>query len=143
MDPIAGPRRAVVACVAALAVLALAWELWLAPLRPGGSLLVLKAVPLLLALPALHRGRVRTFQWWSMLILLYVCEGVVRGLTDADASSRVLGWIETALAAGAYAAILLFVRAARARAQSAAATVDSTRAGAASPGAESSSGSAP
>ena len=33
-----------------LILLALAWELWLAPLRPGGSFLVLKAVVLLLPL---------------------------------------------------------------------------------------------
>jgi hypothetical protein len=34
-------RRLAVACVGALAVLALAWELWLSPLRPGGSLVVM------------------------------------------------------------------------------------------------------
>ena len=34
-----------------LIVLSLCWELWLAPLRPGGSWLVLKALPLFLPLP--------------------------------------------------------------------------------------------
>jgi hypothetical protein len=30
---------------------------------------------------------------WSMLILVYLCEGVVRGMSDGGRSS-VLGWIE-------------------------------------------------
>ena len=38
-----------VASLVALILLTLAWELWLAPLRPGGSLLALKAVVLLTA----------------------------------------------------------------------------------------------
>jgi uncharacterized membrane protein len=116
MDPTDRTRRLVVAGVASLAVLAVAWELWLAPQRPGGSLLALKALPLLAALPSLARGRVRAFQWWSMAILLYLCEGVVRGMSDATATSRTLGWIEAALAAATYAAILMHVRAARAAA---------------------------
>ena len=113
MDPSALPRRVVVAAFAALAVLAVLWETVLAPLRPGGSLLVLKAVPLVLALPALARGRVRAFQWWSMGVLAYLAEGVVRGMTDVGTMSRTLGWIECALAAIAWTAILATVRAAR------------------------------
>ena len=113
MDPTALPRRIVVAAVAALVVLALAWELWLAPLKPGGSLMALKALPLIAVLPALVRGHVRAFQWWSMLILVYLCEGIVRGMSDPDATSRLLGWIETALAGIAWFAILATVKAAR------------------------------
>ena len=43
------------ACAAwiGLILLGLAWELYLAPLRPGGSWLVLKVVPLLLPLMGL------------------------------------------------------------------------------------------
>ncbi|MGH8629456.1 MAG: DUF2069 domain-containing protein, partial [Burkholderiales bacterium] len=47
----------------------LAWELWLAPLRPGGSWLVLKALPLLLPLLGVLNGRRYTYQWASMLVL--------------------------------------------------------------------------
>ncbi len=122
MDPTDRTRRLVVAGVAALAALAVAWEIWLAPQRPGGSLLVLKALPLIAALPALVRGRVRAFQWWSMAILLYLCEGVVRGMSDSTATSRALGWTEAALATATYAAILMHVRAVRA-----AATADAAR----------------
>gem|GEM_PF-838035 len=86
-------------CLVALIALSIAWELWLAPLRPGGSALMLKAVPLALMLPGVWRRSVYTLQWASMLILLYVAEGVVRGMTDGGLSAR-LGWLELLLAAG-------------------------------------------
>ena len=41
----------------ALIMVCLAWEGWLAPLRPGGSWLILKAVPLLLPLHGIIHGR--------------------------------------------------------------------------------------
>ena len=40
-----------------LIFLCIAWELWLAPLRPGGSMLVLKALPLLFPLFGILRGK--------------------------------------------------------------------------------------
>ncbi|WP_206951666.1 DUF2069 domain-containing protein [Trinickia acidisoli] len=81
----------------ALIALAIAWECWLAPLRPGGSALVLKALPLACALPGVARRKLYTLQWASMLVLLYLAEGIVRGMTDGGVSAR-LGWIEVALA---------------------------------------------
>jgi uncharacterized membrane protein len=66
----------------ALIFLCLAWELWLAPLRPGGSWMVLKTLPLLLPLPGILRGRRYTCQWASMLILAYCAEGAVRAFGD-------------------------------------------------------------
>ncbi|BCQ52542.1 DUF2069 domain-containing protein [Burkholderia gladioli] len=95
-------------CLVALIALSIAWELWLAPLRPGGSALMLKAVPLALMLPGVWRRSVYTLQWASMLILLYVAEGVVRGMTDGGLSAR-LGWLELLLAAGFFAAALAYV----------------------------------
>ncbi len=62
----------------ALIALCLAWELWLAPLRPGGSLIALKALPLALPAAGILSGRRYTYQWASMLILAYFAEGVVR-----------------------------------------------------------------
>ena len=103
--------RQVVLCVfAALLVLGLAWELWLAPLRPGGSLLAIKVLPLALGLPGLFASRVRAFQGWSMGILAYLCEGLVRATSDRGPSVP-LAWIETVLAAAAFVAILVYVRA--------------------------------
>ncbi len=113
MNAVVWSRRVVLGCALLLILLGLAWELWLAPLRPGGSMLALKVLPLLMALPSLWRGRVRAYQLWSMGILLYLCEGVVRGMSDPG-PGRALGWLEGALAASAFVAILVHVRARRA-----------------------------
>ncbi|MDR0702824.1 MAG: DUF2069 domain-containing protein [Azoarcus sp.] len=67
--------RAVLLALIALCVL---WEGWLAPLRPGGSWLTLKALPLLCAVSGALRGRRYTSQWLSMLSLLYFIEGAWR-----------------------------------------------------------------
>ena len=71
-----------------LALLCLLWELSLAPLRPGGSFLALKALPLVLPLPGILRGRRYTYQWSSMLILAYFAEGVTRAWSDAGLSRQ-------------------------------------------------------
>ena len=80
----------------ALIVLCFAWEGWLAPLRPGGSLLVLKIVPLLLPLYGVVRRNIYTLQWSTMLVLAYFAEGVVRGMTDPEPIAP-LAWSEAAL----------------------------------------------
>lgn len=80
-----------------LLFLCLAWELWLAPLRPGGSMLALKALPLLLPLFGILRGKRYTHQWTSMLALAYVTEGLVRAVSD-HGMSQGLAVAETVLA---------------------------------------------
>ena len=77
------------ACASLLALLflCLAWELWLAPLRPGGSWLALKTLPLLAPLMGVLHGRRYTYQWASMLILAYFAEGVVRAFSDIGVSA--------------------------------------------------------
>lgn len=62
----------------ALIALCVLWEGLLAPLRPGGSWMTLKALPLLPAVFGVLRGRRYTSQWLSMLSLLYLTEGVLR-----------------------------------------------------------------
>jgi len=66
------------AALGGLIVLCLAWELWLAPLRPGGSWLVLKALPLTLPLAGLMKNRMYTYRWVSLLVWPYFMEGVMR-----------------------------------------------------------------
>ncbi len=61
-----------------LCLLCVAWEWFLAPLRPNGSLMVLKAVPLALLLPGLMKGKNYQMQAVSMIILLYFFEGFAR-----------------------------------------------------------------
>ena len=102
-------RLATVSLAVALILLGVAWETFLAPLRPGGSLLAFKVLPLVLVLPAFWKGRIRHYQLWSMLMLGYLCEGVVRGMSDGGRSA-VLGWVESALALAAYLAIMRYVQ---------------------------------
>jgi uncharacterized membrane protein len=80
----------------ALIFLCLAWESVLAPLKPGGSFLILKAAFLLAPLFGILRGKRYTYQWASMFILLYFTEGVVRAWSDVGVSAQ-LAYIEIAL----------------------------------------------
>jgi len=93
----------------ALIALCLAWELRLAPLKPGGSWLVLKTLPLLAPLFGILHGRRYTHQWASLLILAYLAEGVVRATTDAG-MMRAMAGVEVALATTFFAASVYFAR---------------------------------
>ncbi|WP_414696981.1 DUF2069 domain-containing protein [Paraburkholderia sp.] len=108
VEPKAAAALVAAFTLVAMIALAAAWEGWLAPLRPGGSLLVLKALPLLSALPGVWRRRLYTLQWASMLILLYFAEGVVRGWSDHGLSAR-LGWLQAALAVIFFVSALAYV----------------------------------
>ena len=96
-----------------LSALCLAWELWLAPLRPGGSWLVLKVLPLLLPLRGVLKGSLYTMQWAAMLILLYFMEGVVRAYSDPSPMSAWMGGLETVLALAFYLCAIFYVRPAK------------------------------
>ncbi len=94
----------------ALIVLCVAWELALAPLRPGGSWMVLKVIPLLFPLRGVLKRDVYTMQWSSMLILLYFTEGIVRATSDRVAMSVTLGWAEVALSCLYFLCAILYLR---------------------------------
>ena len=98
-----------------LVALCLAWELWLAPLRPGGSLMALKALPLIVALPGAIAGKRYTYQWSSMLILAYFAEGVMRAWSDSGLSQK-LSLAEIALSLIYFASAVSFARLTRAAA---------------------------
>ena len=72
----------------ALILLCIGWEGWLAPFKPSGSQLILKAVPLLLPLFGVLKGHRYTYQWASMFILFYFTEGVVRAWADMGVSAK-------------------------------------------------------
>lgn len=80
-------RRLAVGSLVGLIVLGLAWELWLAPVKPGGSLLALKVLPLCIPLAGLLKNRMYTYRWVSLLVWLYFTEGVVRATSDRAPSS--------------------------------------------------------
>ncbi len=103
-------NHAAVISLIALVFLCLSWELWWAPLRPGGSWLALKALPLLAPLFGLLRGKRYTHQWVTLLALAYLTEGLVRATTEHGLS----GWLavaETALACILFGSAVLYVRA--------------------------------
>ncbi len=92
-----------------LVALCLAWEIFLAPLRPGGSWLMLKALPLLLPLFGILRGKRYTYQWASMFVLFYFTEGAVRAWSDRGLSAN-LALVEVALSVIFFFAAIYFAR---------------------------------
>jgi len=92
-----------------LIALSLAWELWLAPLRPGGSWLALKALPLLVPLFGILHGRRYTHQWSTLLIQIYLLEGLVRATSDSG-MMQLLAVIEVLLALVFFVATLSYSR---------------------------------
>ncbi|RYF24433.1 MAG: DUF2069 domain-containing protein, partial [Comamonadaceae bacterium] len=106
---VAATRWLAVGSLLGLIVLSLAWELWLSPLRPGGSWLALKALPLALPLAGLLKRRMYTYRWVSLVVWLYFTEGVVRAWSD-PAPGNWLAMIEVALCLGLFTACALHVR---------------------------------
>lgn len=106
-SPVLWTRSVAVACVAALIVLGLAWELWLAP--TGRGTLALKVLPLLLPLPGLLKNRMYTYRWLSLLVWVYFAEGVVRATSEHGAGA-LLATVEIVLCLLLFAACAAHVR---------------------------------
>ena len=102
-------QRLAAGSLIALILLCLAWELWLAPLRPGGSWLALKALPLALPLAGLLKRRMYTYRWVSLLVWLYFTEGVVRAWSDPPPGNWLAG-IEILLCLLLFTACAMHVR---------------------------------
>ena len=100
-------RVVALASVIGLVVLGLAWELAIAPTGHGS--LALKVLPLAFAVPGLLKWRLYTCRWLSLLVWLYVAEGLVR-LRDATPHVPVMSALEIALALALFAACALQVR---------------------------------
>ena len=107
---VAATRVLAVGSLVGLIVLGLAWEMWLAPLRPGGSVLALKVLPLVVPLAGLLKHRMYTYRWVSLMVWLYFTEGVVRAWSDAVPLSRALAGLEIALCLALFAACAWHVR---------------------------------
>jgi uncharacterized membrane protein len=102
-----------VGAIASLIVLfgwLVAWEVVVAPIHAGATLLALKAVPLLFPLRGVIKRDLYTLQWSSMVILLYFAEGVVRGYSDQSELSRWMAWGEVMLVCIYFACALLYLR---------------------------------
>lgn len=111
-------RALAVASLLGLIVLGLGWELFWAPIRPGGSWLALKVLPLCLPLAGILKNRMYTYRWVSLLVWLYFTEGVVRAWSDRP-PGNMLALVEVVLCLLLFAACAWHVRlrlaAARAR----------------------------
>jgi uncharacterized membrane protein len=99
-----------IASLAALIGWLVAWEMAVAPLHAGGSLLALKALPLFIPLRGVLKRELYTLQWSSMVILLYFTEGAVRAWADTSELSRLMAWGEVVLSVVYFACALLYLR---------------------------------
>ena len=106
--PVMPLRIALAATLAAIGWMIL-WETLVAPLRPGGSLLALKCLPLVLCVPGLLRGARRARQWLSLLLPWYFAEALVRAMTSGG-RARAAAVLGTLLAAVAFAAVVASLR---------------------------------
>ena len=88
-------RRLVLVAGWLLIALCLGWEWWWAPV-----------------LPALARNRPRAYQWATLVVLLYLCEGMVRA-TSEGSPVRELAVAELILAAIVYVGAIRWLRAGR------------------------------
>ena len=102
-------RALAVSSLIGLILLSLLWELWLAPLRPGGSWLVLKALPLCIPLAGLLKNRRYTYRWVSLVVWLYFAEGVIRLQGDTWPSNACAA-VEIVLCLMLFTATALHVR---------------------------------
>ena len=92
-----------------LIVLCILWELVLAPLRPGGSWMVIKVLPLFAPLSGTLKKNVYTLQWASMFILLYFTEGIVRAWSD-HGLSQILAGLEVVFSTTFFVCAIFFLR---------------------------------
>jgi uncharacterized membrane protein len=108
-----GPRerhalRVAQAAWVGLILWCLAWEWLLAPLRPGGSWLVLKLLPLVFTLRGVLRGEPDALQWSLLIVLLYLAEATVRLFEPAPV--RWMAAVELALVLVFFVAAIVFLR---------------------------------
>lgn len=105
--PVRRARALVALTLLLLVVLGLAWELWLAP--TGRGTWAAKVLPLLLALPGLWRHRLYTYRWLSLLVWLYVTEGLVRA-TSEGGLSQPLAALQVLLASALFVFTVHYIR---------------------------------
>lgn len=92
-----------------LIVLTLIWDGYFSPLNTGRWLLVIKLLPLCLPLRGILQGKRYTYQYSSMLILAYFCEGIMR-LFDIHVTSRLFAATEIMLCLIFFATCLYYIK---------------------------------
>ncbi len=109
INSVAATRWLAVGSVLGLIVLGVAWELVLAPLRPGGTLLALKVLPLCFPLAGLLKNKMYTYRWVSLMVWLYFTEGAVRAYSDRPPGNY-YAMVEVTLCLVLFVACALHVR---------------------------------
>jgi uncharacterized membrane protein len=102
-------RWLAVGSLVGLIVLGVAWELVLAPIKPGGSVLALKVLPLCVPLAGVLKNRMYTYRWVSLMVWLYFTEGAVRAWSDRPPGNY-LAMIEVLLCLTLFTACTLHVK---------------------------------
>jgi uncharacterized membrane protein len=82
------------------------WELWGAPLRSGGSWMVLKAVILLYFWRYALNLNWRGLQWWSLIGSFFIAEALMRAWSD-PVQHRPQAWMAVFLLISTYLLTLL------------------------------------
>jgi uncharacterized membrane protein len=100
-------RAVVLVLIAALIVLGLAWELWLAP--TGSRALALKVLPLVLPLSGLLTLRLASYRALSLLVWLYVAEGAMRAASDRGIAAQ-LAALEVLLCLALFVTCVMHIR---------------------------------
>jgi uncharacterized membrane protein len=106
---VAFTRKLAVGSLLGLIVLGLFWELFLAPIRPGGSWLTLKVLPLCVPLAGLLKNRMYTYRWVTLMVWLYFTEGTVRAYSDKPPGNY-LAMLEVVLCLLLFTASAMHVR---------------------------------
>ncbi len=92
-----------------LIVLTLIWDGLYAPLHTGRWLLFIKLLPLMLPLRGILSGRIYTYQYCSMLIMMFFTEGIMR-LSDKSHISKLFAATETALSIIFFISCLIYLK---------------------------------
>ena len=110
-------QRVALASYLALLALTVLWEGWLTPVpnSPPGFWLAVKSIPLLLPLFGLLHDKPRSYAWASLLLLLYLTEGLVLLWTERTlgfARGSALPWalLETLLTLAFIVTASLYIR---------------------------------
>lgn len=97
------------ACWLALIPLTLLWDWAFAPLNTGKWLLLMKLIPLCLPIRGIVSGRIYTYQYCSMLILLPFTEGIMR-LWDTSALSVGFAAAQVGLSVAFFVLCLVYLK---------------------------------
>lgn len=106
-------HRIALAALCGLIVACVLWEWLIAPIRPGGSWMILKALPLIIPLPGILANGDRrryTYQWATLFVWIYFTEGIVRAWSDVSLLSRWMGGIEVLLCMVFFVAAIAHIR---------------------------------